>query len=156
LARALGAADLEEAHVFAARERLEHVASAPDATAQDLANVAAIDLWVKHTDPARMRDWASRALAKDANNATAEYCLGIAAEMDLDMPEAIKHFRHCVQLTDDIPAKTHLATDLQDSKDPAAANEAIALFQSIRERGMEYAGSFYSTAVYRIAHGYVT
>src|SRR5262249_55180021 len=53
-------------------------------------------------------------------------------------------------------AKTHLATDLQDSKDPAAANEAIALFQSIRERGMEYAGSFYSTAVYRIAHGYVT
>ena len=142
----------EEAHAV-----LESVVKNLAATAQDRANLACVKLHRFPDDPAKAQAQVAeakvlcqRAVAQDASCAAAHYVLGlIAFDKELLPADALKEFALAVKLApDDVPARMRWSEALDEMGDLKGAIEQL---EFVKARGIEYAGSYYKPAVYRLS-----
>jgi hypothetical protein len=142
----------EEAHAV-----LESVAKSPNATAQDLANLACVKLHRFPDDPAKAtaqvaeaKALCQQAAAKDPACASAHYVLGlIAFDKELVPADALREFALAVKCApDDVPARMRWSEALDETGDLKGAIEQL---EFVKSRGIEYANAYYKPAVYRLS-----
>jgi tetratricopeptide (TPR) repeat protein len=140
-----------------AHAELERVATSPDATPQDLVNLACVKLKLNAEDMQKqaeetpaIQELCKRALERDPKLASAHFVLGVlAADRESDFAAARSSFEKAAECApDEVSAKLRWADALNEVGE---RDKAIDVYRSVRQRGREFAGSFYLTATFRLA-----
>ncbi|MFT5049557.1 MAG: tetratricopeptide (TPR) repeat protein [Chlamydiales bacterium] len=88
-----------------------------------------------------------QALTLEPDSAAVHYGLGQLALFDAQLEKAILHLGRAHELLpDDVPTRLGLAHALEES----APEQALDLYRSIHEEGLDQGGSFYVTALFRL------
>jgi len=89
-----------------------------------------------------------RVLEREPANPRAHYMLGRLAMLEGNFTMAAEHLRQALAgAPEDIPCRIALAQAIEE----AAPKEAEQLYRSVTERGVDNTGSWYMTAVFRLA-----
>ena len=94
------------------------------------------------------RQFLQRVLEREAANPRAHYMLGRLAMLEGKFQDAAEHLRQALAgAPDDVPCRIALAQAIEE----ASPREAEKLYRSVIERGVDNTGSWYMTAVFRLA-----
>ncbi len=146
--RELSSAYFEEGRWVEARAVLASLTTSKESTAQDFVNLACVEMWDKDGSVESARQALEQALAIDPKIASAHYCKGILSLRDLQWEKALEEFEKALQTApDDIPLQLQYAGVLREL---GRTEESMTWFQKVIDRGIEFGGSFYVTALYQM------
>lgn len=147
--REVGAGYFEEKEYDRARVPLTRVVDSGSAEGQDYVNLACVELAAKNGELVRVRELLRRALAAEPELSSAHYCMAIVERRERNMEAAREHLQKVVdRVPGDNAARLMLSEVLADLSDVPAA---IASYEVLLERGIEFAGGFYPIAVYQLS-----
>lgn len=154
--RDLGAALFAEDRLEEAEAALTRVLESGAATPQDHVNLACLLLAMSPTLPvererllARATEQLDLATDQDPECVPAWYCRGVVALRRLDFDAAAVAFEHVLtRFPDDPAARLNLAQALKDRGEDARSEQELL---TILDQGVEFGGSFYASALHRLA-----
>jgi tetratricopeptide (TPR) repeat protein len=145
----------EEQSLVKAQEALGPLLARDPPAAEDMVREGIIEVELANTHALeyeahlkKAREWFDRALALAPDDAASNYVLGQLELSEGRMERAIPYLRKAAAAApDDVPTSLALAAALEDTN----PEEAEQLYRRILKLGVDFAGSWYMAALYRLA-----